>query len=327
MPKVSVLMPAYNAEQYINQAIDSIISQTYTDWELIIANDGSTDNTENIILSYSDPRIKYIKSEINKGLIYTRNLLITNSLGKYIAFLDSDDLALPNRLEQQVNFLDNNQDYGLCGTWGMMIDDKGDTVKKINLPSNNEEIKCSLLFINTFVQSSIMIHKQILVKYPYNNDFPLAEDYELWCGLSRSYKLKNLPVHLAKYRWHETNISKSRKKHLDSLVKNIYKRELEYIGIEASEEELLLHAAIKDKNILNTPKKEYFNKLSIWLKKVSKEGVNSGKYNKDILMATIAFRWIFACKEWKVQSKTLAFPISLSLRGYRILFKMLRERI
>lgn len=325
--KVSVLMPVYNAEAYLAEAIDSIISQSFTDWELILVNDGSTDRSEEIILSYKDPRIRYSQNTENRGIIYTRNLMIEMAQGEYIAFLDSDDISHPDRLIKQVSFLDSNLDYALCGTWGIMIDKNGSRIRKINMPSSNEEIKSSLLFINTFVQSSIMVRKDILIKHSYDKNYPVAEDYELWCRLSKLYKLNNLPILLTKYRWHGDNISQSKKEQMDSLVKEIYKRELNYIGIEATNEELAIHAAIKDRTILDISAITYLADLKVWFNKLVSYAIDSKSYNRDIIVATIAFRWIFACKEWLVPAKALSLPISLNIKQYRILFKMLRQRI
>lgn len=320
-------MPVYNAEKYLSLAIDSIINQSFTDWELILVNDGSTDNSEQIALAYTDQRIKYLKNEGNKGLIYTRNLMIEQASGEYIAFLDSDDISMPERLTQQVLFLDKNTDYGLCGTWCTMIDEMGKKMKRINMSVSSDEIKCSLLFTNTFVQSSIMIRRDILIRNPYDKEYPLAEDYELWCRLSQLYKMQNLPQHLTLYRWHSSNISKSKKEQLDSLVDKISKRELRNIGIDASDYELSIHSSIRDKNIVNLPHNVYLKELRLWLHKVAEYGIRSEEYNKDTFLATIAFRWIFACKEQKLYLKALSLPVGLSLKGYLILSNMLRKRI
>lgn len=321
-------MPVYNAGKYISEAINSILAQTYNDWELIIVNDGSSDNSEEIILSYAaDPRIKYSTNAHNKGLIYTRNRMIEMAEGEYIAFLDSDDISMPDRLRLQVDFLDNNKDYALCGTWGETINANNEVINKIHLPVRDEDIKSSLLFISTFIQSSIMICKQILIENPYDIRYPLAEDYELWCRLSKKYKLKNIPEHLTKYRWHESNISKSKKEHLDSLVKEIYKRELSYMGVEATDEELHIHSAIRDKTIQNISDKDYFRQLGYWLRKIAKAASSSPDYNHNTLVATIAFRWIFACISRKKYFKAASIPVSLNIKSVCSLIRMLRERL
>ena len=121
-PLVSVAMPAYNSEEYVKQAIDSVLAQTFSDFELIIVNDGSSDRSKEIILSYTDERIRYLENEKNLGIVKTRNRCIANAAGKYIAVLDNDDIALPFRLEEQVRFLEANSDYGVCGSFYRIID-------------------------------------------------------------------------------------------------------------------------------------------------------------------------------------------------------------
>ena len=328
MVKVSVLMPVYNAELYLAEAIESILSQNYEDWELIILNDGSTDRSEEIVLSYQDDRIKYAKNTENRGLIYTRNKLIESATGEYIAFLDSDDISYAERLSTQVMFLDNNPDYGVCGTWAYMIDDEGKVIQKMNLPSDYEYIRCTLLFNNVFTQSSIMIRRQILLLHSYSDHFDLAEDYDLWCRLSSVCKVKNLPEHLTKYRWHETNISKSKKDRLEELVRIIYRRELGNIGIVPTERELSIHSAIRDKSVLdNTDFDSFLKELREWLRKLCDAALDCGHYDRGYLKATIAFRWIFACKAHGRHLKALNIPIPLSLREYYLLLKILKERI
>src|SRR5580693_6014535 len=114
-PLVSVAMPVYNAEKYIMQAIDSVLGQSYPHFELVIVNDGSTDRSKEIIHSYSDKRIRFYDNEVNLGITKTRNKCIQYATGKYIAVLDNDDIALPFRLEKQVEFLESDFDYALCG--------------------------------------------------------------------------------------------------------------------------------------------------------------------------------------------------------------------
>lgn len=118
MPEISVVMPVYNASQYLAEAIESIVSQTFTDWELIIIDDGSTDDSKLIIKRYaqSDKRIRYYKNEQNMGVIRTLNKGINLSTGKYIARMDADDISLPTRFDTQYRFLENNADVAMCGT-------------------------------------------------------------------------------------------------------------------------------------------------------------------------------------------------------------------
>ena len=115
-PMVSVVMPVYNGSKYLKEAIDSILNQTFTNFELIIINDGSTDNSEDIIFSYQDRRIYYLKNEHNKGICITLNRGLDNARGKYIARMDCDDISMPQRLAKQVNYLERHRDVGALGT-------------------------------------------------------------------------------------------------------------------------------------------------------------------------------------------------------------------
>ena len=115
-PLISVILPAYNAERFLEEAIDSILAQTYKNFELIVLNDGSTDRTEEIILSYNDPRIRYIKNESNLKLIKTLNKGIALARGKYIARMDADDISLPTRFEKEIEFMEIHPDIGVCSS-------------------------------------------------------------------------------------------------------------------------------------------------------------------------------------------------------------------
>src|ERR1700681_1475187 len=133
-PLVSVVLPVYNGERYLTQSINSILFQTYSNWELIIINDGSSDNTENLILNYPDKRIKYISNDGNKGIIYSLNKGLEKAKGEFIARLDADDVALPFRIEKQVEFLTENTDYAMCGSYFQTIDSNGKILKNVTFP-------------------------------------------------------------------------------------------------------------------------------------------------------------------------------------------------
>src|ERR1017187_7276972 len=123
-PYITVLMPVYNAAPFLREAIDSILNQTFKNFELLIINDGSTDNCEEIILTYKDPRIRYIKNETNIKLISTLNKGIKLSKGKYIVRMDADDISFPDRIEKQVNYMETNPAIALCGTWFSSFGDR-----------------------------------------------------------------------------------------------------------------------------------------------------------------------------------------------------------
>ncbi len=199
-PLISVIMPAYNAkEDEFRTAIESILNQTFKDFEFIIINDGSTNNTEEIILSYNDKRIKYIKNPSNLKLIKTLNIGLEKAQGKYIARLDSDDYSDIKRLEKQFNYLENTPEIGLLGTFTTIIQ----TNEKQAMITNPEDLKIVLRYGNNcLVHSSVMFRKSIIDKYNlrYGQYSLHAEDYKLWTEMSRYCEITNLPEYLTFYR-------------------------------------------------------------------------------------------------------------------------------
>ncbi len=198
-PMISVVMPVYNGEKYLREAIDSILNQTYTDFEFIILNDGSTDRTEEIILSYSDPRIVYVNNEKNLQIVKTLNKGIGLAKGEYVARMDADDISLPERFEKQIALMISRPDIDVCGTWYKTFGEKGYLQK---LPTQDEQIKVDLLFYTSLAHPSVMMKKSIFDQHKYPENFPKAEDYALWIGLAGKFKFANIPESLLHYRLH-----------------------------------------------------------------------------------------------------------------------------
>ena len=206
-PLVSVLMPVYNGEKYLKEAIDSILNQTYTNFEFIIINDGSTDNSEAIILSYGDSRIVYIKNPENYKLIQTLNIGFTLAKGRYIARMDADDISHPDRLQKQVQFLDINEDYGLVGSGVNLL--HGANKSQLLYHTDHASLKFALAFYCPFIHPSIMLRKEVIkdMDAVCDSNYVHAEDYELWTRLSFITKMANLPEYLLDYRIHDAQIS------------------------------------------------------------------------------------------------------------------------
>lgn len=167
-PLVSVIIPCYNAEKYIEQAVHSIIKQTYKNLEIIVTDDCSTDKTFEILqrLAKEDSRIKLYKNETNLKIVKTLNNQISQVNGKYIARMDADDISLPKRIEKQVEFLENHTDYGFCGTNAYHIDENGKTIGKSVLPETFEDNKFFLKFYSTFYHPTVMIRSDVYKKRP-----------------------------------------------------------------------------------------------------------------------------------------------------------------
>lgn len=219
-PAISVVMPAYNAERYIAEAIDSILNQTYSDFELIIVNDGSKDKTEEIILSYSDNRIKYLKNEANQGICRTLNKGIDAAKGRYIARMDSDDISLPSRLGSQFIFMERHSNIVAAGS-DIIIFGEGISPYLGTMLHPPQECKAGLLFNSCFAHPSVIIRKEILEKEHliYKDEYKGLEDFELWWQLSKYGDLANIHQPLLKYRRHPQQETH----HVSDRVEKIFK--------------------------------------------------------------------------------------------------------
>ncbi len=217
MTLVSVIMPVYNTkEEYLRAAIESILNQTFSDFEFIIINDGSTNNAEDVILSYKDERIKYLKQE-NQGIVGALNRGLEESRGEYIARMDSDDISYPERLEKQYNFLTENQDISILGANIRILPQN----RVLKMPQNIAVM--DLLSDNCLIHPTVMIRKSDLQKYNlrYENDCPYAEDYNLWAkALMRDLHIKNMQEVLLDYRvYPENSTTKNREERIKSSFK------------------------------------------------------------------------------------------------------------
>lgn len=202
MPKVTVLMAVYNGERYISESIESILAQTFQDFEFLIVNDGSNDRTRGLILSYDDPRIRLVDNEQNLGLARSLNRGLELAEGQFVARQDADDISEPERLARQVAFLDSHADLVLLGTWYKEIDAQGALLEKWELPTDSTEIRWSLLFFCPFVHSTVMMRKSPVLEQIgfYDESFVYAQDYDLWSRIARRLTVANLPECLLQYR-------------------------------------------------------------------------------------------------------------------------------
>ena len=208
MPKVSVIIPTFNRARYIREAIDSVLSQAYQSYEIVVIDDGSTDSTREVLAPYGN-KIKYFYQE-NKGLSNARNHGIRESCGEYIALLDSDDLWLPEKLEKQVALLDENPEAAFVCSDTYVIDTLGEVIKVWKKGRHHQETFESLYESNYVYVSTTLIRRQCLDTVGYFDEgLSFSEDYDLWLRLSGRYTFKHMPACLAKYRVHENNMSKN----------------------------------------------------------------------------------------------------------------------
>lgn len=207
-PLVTVLMAAYNTERYIAQAIQSILNQTYSNFELLIVDDCSSDNTVNEIMKFHDSRIKLLQNQINQGVVITRNRALQEATGDFIAIMDSDDIAIPDRLQLLIDEFIKRPELALIGGHADVIDPQGiPTGQKFKVETDPDLLRHLLFFGNNFTHSSVMIRMDIFREFN-GYRIPLAEDYDLFLRISTKYPVANLDKCLLLYRDHTSGISK-----------------------------------------------------------------------------------------------------------------------
>lgn len=222
--RITVLMPVYNGAKYLKETIDNVLSQTFRDFVFLIINDGSTDETELVIQSYSDDRIKYLKNEANLGLVKTLNKGIDMVETEFLARMDADDLWVETKLEKQIEVLDRRPEIGICGT---SIRKFGTYEADFIFPQNNEELKVGFLFYCCMSHPSVVFRMSFLKNtgLRYRPDYFPAEDYKMWVDALSSTQIYNIPEILVFYRQHDSQITQdSNKNQVDK--SNVIRAEL-----------------------------------------------------------------------------------------------------
>jgi glycosyltransferase involved in cell wall biosynthesis len=214
-PLVSVCMLTHNSEKTVLESIESVFKQSYTNWELIIVDDISTDNTKQIISKIDQSKIRIFENSEKSSIIQNRNRALEMAAGEYVAILDGDDIWSDiEKLEKQVFFLESNQDHLLVGTQARVIDSSGASLKKLEYSLEDIEIRSKILTKNQFVHSSLLIRKDLLLLiggYSTPSEIPIWEDYYTILNLGLIGKFANLEDLSVEYRVHENNVSKDRR--------------------------------------------------------------------------------------------------------------------
>lgn len=295
-PLVSVLLLCYNAEKYIRQCIDGILDQSYNKFELLIINDGSTDQTAQILQEYNDRRITYVKNEINRGIVYSVNRLLSLAKGKYITRFDADDIMHKDSLLKRVEFLDNHRDHVMVGCNHYVIDSANQPKSLMQYPHDDMRLKTLMFFRNPFLQSSVMMRSDILKKLKYSEKYKHCEDYYLWFKIATRGKIFNMPDFLTSYRVHadSDSIRNNRQQRQNAL--ELISDEFDNIGLEYSSEELTVHAAIHSnfgRKFFSTPEKEILAKK--WIYKVLDQLKIPHNHSEKFIKNTADFILAYYC--------------------------------
>jgi glycosyltransferase involved in cell wall biosynthesis len=210
-PIVSVILPVYNSVKYASLSIESVLKQTFSDFELLIINDGSTDESLKIIESFNDQRIKVINQN-NKGVTASLNIGLSLSHGTYIARIDADDIwSDPNKLAKQIEYLSKNPDCVVLGTWAKIIDKDGEEKSQLSYPKTDREIRSEILIKNCFIHPSVIFNKEVCLKAgSFNENEKYVEDYGLWLRMGQFGKFTNIPEYLMSYRVHRGGVTQQK---------------------------------------------------------------------------------------------------------------------
>ena len=288
-PKVSVLLPVYNAQNFVKEAIESILHQTFHDFELIIINDGSSDNSLNIISTFIDERILVVNHELNKGLVFTLNEGLDLAQGKYIVRMDADDFSFPNRLKLQVDFMERNKDIMVSG--GQMIDYDNNWMLSKN-PKDCNQVKVSLLFTCVVSHPTVIIRNQILKmeNYYYDKSFIHSEDYELWSRVVRKHKISNISDVILKYRAHKNQVSQKFFKAQFDGIRECQKIQLRQLGLNPTKQQLDLHSSFSQLNFVYN--QEYLLEVEQWLLELINYNSISRFYDRKSMQIVISKWWL-----------------------------------
>jgi len=295
-PIVTVLMPVYNGSAYLRQAINSVLVQSYSNFEFLILDDCSSDDTVSIVRSYSDPRIRLIEAKERLMICKALNAGIEQAKGKYIARMDADDVCRPSRLEKQVTYLERCPQVGVCGTWvrrfGLGV--SGSIDKR---PCGSENVRAYALFDNPMVHSSVMMRRDILGKTGscYLDEFKNAEDYELWSRLFACCGIDNIPEVLLDYRVHLENVTITAGKDMEVAACCVVKRLLYTLGLNPTEEDVLFHRYLGTARMYPERSRSTLVKAEEWLKKLIVSNCISMTYFEPSLLRAIAGVWYRAC--------------------------------
>lgn len=262
--KVSVIMANYNTNiKYLSSAVNSILNQSFNDFEFIIIDDASTDNSLEYLRRINDRRVVLLENDVNLGLTKSLNKAIAVSKGKYIVRMDSDDISLPNRIEKQVQFMENHPNVIVAGTWVQYFGSSEILYKPII--STTEEYRVRLLFGNspTIVHPSAILNKEMMLSagIQYDERYRNSQDYKMWVECSKYGDCVIIPEVLLKYRVHEKQISSGGRKKQDYFMRQIVKEQLNVLRISLDEDDLIMHIQSFETSRLDDRIIEWYKKL------------------------------------------------------------------
>ena len=237
-------MAVHNGESFVAEAIESILQQSFGDFEFLIVDDASTDNSRDVVAGFSDARISLLSNEKQQGLSRSLNRGLDQTKGKYVARMDHDDISHRLRLEKQLEFLESHQDLDVLGTWARTLGGKKEQIWRY--PARDEDIRSELIFNPVLVHGSVMLRKSTFDKFKlrYDPKISRAQDYELWTRAAAKVRFANIPSVLLEYRIHDDQVGKQHGGEQQKVAASVRAKQLKSLGLTPSRKELELHNRI-----------------------------------------------------------------------------------
>jgi hypothetical protein len=291
-PAVTVLMPVYNGARFLAGAMESVLGQTFGDFELLAINDGSSDQTAEILASSRDPRVRIVENGRNLGLIASLNKGLDLARGDYIARMDQDDICHPRRLAVQATFMRNRPEIGVVGAWYRPIGTGW--VRAVRLPTSHEDICSWLPFHNPIAHPTAFLRRKVFVanRLYYDPSCLHAEDYDLWSRAARVTSLGNIPKALLRYRVHLDQITTQHGSAQSENAKLVRGRELAKLLPGITPGEIDFHHKLVTSNF--TPDPSTFSRVESWLLRLHQENQRASAFPRASFDRAVGKVWLRA---------------------------------
>lgn len=304
-PRVTVLMPMFNAKLHVEDAVRSVLRQDYRDFEILAVDDGSTDGTVDRVLAIGDPRVRTIRNPSRKRLSGVLNQGLDLARGEYVARMDADDICRSDRLAKQVAFMDAHPDVGLCGTWAQTFGEGSRRVYRE--PETDADIRAKMLFECPFVHPSVMIRRSVLEErgLRYNGNYYPAEDYEFWSRVLACAKASNLPDILLDYRIHGKSMTGGEWPEMDLQAGLVAQRELLRLGVDVDEDALRFHRSLGRGRSVALNSMDELARAERWLSMLKETNRSKRVFEEYALAHVLSRAWLGVC----VNSSNLGFGV------------------
>ncbi|GAB5562287.1 MAG: hypothetical protein SynsKO_39340 [Synoicihabitans sp.] len=312
-PLATVLMPTYNSAKFVGAAVESILNQTVDNFELLIVDDGSSDDTVSVVQSYRDPRIRLVQRSTNGGIVAALNDGLAQIQSPFVMRMDADDVSLPERLKIQIKYLEQNQNLALCGSDFFPLIEGATELSSWVKFFEPEQVSVACLFTNPICHPTVTFRRSLLPTEGYTAAYPHAEDFAMWITLSEHSRITNLPDKLLKYRVHPEQVSKTDNPAQSRSTESLLRQQLKRLALEPTEPEMIAHRALGGAFVPH-PRLEMF--LERWTQRILKANEEFRIWNAVALQMQINRRREDAMQFHNARLKEMPFWRRWRWRAY-----------